>query len=97
MKIEGLDNENQQDVADMKARLSGLLEKAPSDSSATLLIRKDGNDYQALLKIRSIHNKFVSACRCSDFRQLIDSLVNDTKRQIDDWKRERFANLSYSS
>jgi hypothetical protein len=97
MKIEGLDNENQHEVAEMKARLSGLLEKAPSDASATLLIRKDGNDYQALLKIRSLHNKFVSACRSSDFKQMVDTIIRDTKRQIDEWKKERLTNLSYSS
>ncbi len=97
MRIEGLENENQQDVAEMTARLTGLLEKAPSDSSATLLIRKDGDDYQGLLKIRSLHNKFVSACRSSDFKQLVELIIRDTKRQLDQWKRERPADLSYSS
>ena len=97
MKIEGLENENQHDVVEMTARLTGLLEKAPSDSSATLLIRKDGNDYQGLLKIRSVHNKFVSACRSSNFKQLVESIIRDTRLQLDQWKRERPADLSFSS
>ncbi len=97
MKIEGLENENQHDVVEMTARLTGLLEKAPSDSSATLLIRKDGNDYQGLLKIRSVHNKFVSACRSSNFKQLVESIIRDTRLQLEQWKRERPADLSFSS
>jgi hypothetical protein len=97
MKILGLENENQQEIADMKARLSGLMEKAPSDASATLLIRKDGNNYSGLLKIRSLHNKFVSACRAPDLTKMIDSIIRDTKRQIDEWKKERVNSLSYSS
>lgn len=97
MKILGLENENQQDVADMKARLSGLLDKAPSDSTATLLIRKDRQGYQGLLKIRSLRSKFVSACRSPNFKQMVDTIMRDTKRQIDDWKKQRLVSMSYSS
>lgn len=97
MKILGLENENQNEIAEMKARLASLMDKAPSDATATLLIRREGNSYKGLLKIKSLRNKFVSACRAPNFKQLLDSMIRDTKQQIDDWKRERTNNLSYSS
>ena len=97
MKIVGLQNENQDEIAEMTVRLEGLMENAPSDATATLLIRKEGSDYQGLLKIRSLRNKFVSACRAPNFKQMVDNIMRDTKRQIDDWKKERTNSLSYSS
>lgn len=97
MKISGIENENQQDIAEMKARLAHLLERAPSDATATLLIRKDGDQYQALFRVRSLRSKFVSACRASNFKQVVDSIIRDTKRQIDEWKKQRPNSLSYST
>lgn len=96
-QIIGLDNEDQHEIAEMKSQLEGLMERAPSDASATLIIRKEGSGYQGLLKIRSLRNKFVSACRAPNFKQLVDTIMRDTKRQIDDWKKERMHSLSYSS
>lgn len=83
------ESESANDMSEINARLERLLEKAPSDSSANLLLRKTKTGYKALLRVRSAHQKFngfISGRRLID---VVERVLRDVKTQIDDWKDKR--------
>ncbi len=71
-------------------RIRSVLEEAPSDSTAELLVRRTRDGYKGLLKVYSQQRKFVGGQTVGKFADLIEQLFSEVHEQIEDWKRGRF-------
>ncbi len=81
------------DMSEINSRLVRLLDKAPSDSSANLLLRKTKDGYKAFFRIRSSaafgekrFAGFISGRRLID---VVEKVMTDVRSQIDEWKLTR--------
>ena len=78
----------------INARIRDLLEEAPSDASAELLVRKGTTGYKGMLKIYSAQRKFVGGAQSERFLDVIEECFREVREQIDDWKRDRYESMS---
>lgn len=76
-------------MTDINSRIEHVLDKAPSDSTANLLLRKTKDGYRAFFKVRSAQGKFTSFIRGRTLIETVDRVVNQVRKQIDDWKEQR--------
>ncbi len=81
------------EMSEINTRLIRLLDKAPSDSSANLLLKKTKDGYKAFFRIRSAvafgekrFAGFISGRRLID---VVERVMTDVRLQIDDWKLTR--------
>ena len=81
-------NENSA-VTAINSHLEGVLEKAPSDSIANLLVRKTASGFKAFLHIRSSKQKFKSFTRGRRLSDVVELAIRDVRAQIDKWKETR--------
>lgn len=77
-------------VQELDRRMKALMEKAPSDATSQLVIRKSKEGYKGLLKITSLQGKFVAGQVHRCFTQMMNELFAEARAQIDQWKRHRF-------
>lgn len=87
-----LEKSGQEAMRDINSRIQEILDRAPSDSSAHLLIRADDGGFKAVLKIISSQQKFVGGDKGEDFRVLMDRVFGEVHHQIREWRRTRFTN-----
>ena len=82
--------DNASGMTDINSRLEHMLDKAPSDSSANLLVKKtrDGS-YKAFLRIRSANRRFAGFIRGSKAIDVVERVIKDVRGQIDEWKSNR--------
>lgn len=76
-------------MSDINSRIEHVLDKAPSDSTANLLLKKSKDGYRAFFKVRSAQGKFVGFIRGRNLIETVDRVVNQVRKQIDDWKENR--------
>ncbi len=76
-------------MTDINSRIEHVLDKAPSDSTANLLLRKTKDGYRAFLKVRSAQGKFAGFIRGRNLIETVDRVVSQVRKQIDDWKEQR--------
>jgi hypothetical protein len=77
-------------ISEINYRLERCLDKAPSDSSANLLVKKTGTGYRAFLRIRSQNNRcFKSFIQGSRLMEVVERVIGDVRGQIDEWKQTR--------
>ncbi len=71
-------------------RIRHLLDIAPSDASAELIIRKSRAGYKGLLKIYSQQRRFTGGNTGRILSEVFDRIFDEVRGQIDDWKGQRF-------
>lgn len=76
-------------MEEINSRLERVLDKAPSDASADLVLRKTRDGYRAFFKIRSAHKKFGGMIRGRRLLDVVDRVFNQVRGQIDTWKEKR--------
>lgn len=76
-------------IHEINAKLERVLDKAPSDSTANLLVRKTKDGYKAFLRIRSTNQRFKSFMSGRRLRDVVERAIKDVRHQIDDWKNTR--------
>ena len=76
-------------MIEINARLERMLDKAPSDSTANLLVRKTANGYKAFLRVRSSNRGFKSFITGQRLRDVVERVVLEVRSQIDGWKESR--------
>lgn len=73
----------------INSRLELMLDKAPSDSSANLLVRKTKDGYKAFLRIRSVNSRFASFIFGAGLIDVVEKVILDVRSQIERWKQTR--------
>lgn len=76
-------------INEINSRLERVLDKAPSDSTANLLVRRTKTGYKAFLRIRSVSRKFKSFVSGRRLMDVVERAIRDVRNQIDDWKENR--------
>ena len=76
-------------MSEINNRIEHVLDRAPSDSSANLLLRKSGDGYRAFFKVRSAQGKFAGFIRGKNLIETVDKVLSKVRTQIDDWKETR--------
>jgi hypothetical protein len=76
-------------MSEINSRLERMLDKAPSDSSVNLLVRKTRDGYKAFLKLRSTNTRFTGFIRGNRLIDVVERVIKDVRTQIDDWKLSR--------
>lgn len=77
------------DMSGINAQLERLLDKAPSDSTANLLLKKTKGGYKAFFRIRSAQNRFKGFISGRRLVDVVERVMRDVKSQIDQWKETR--------
>ncbi|HVK62740.1 MAG TPA: hypothetical protein VM432_14375 [Bdellovibrionales bacterium] len=77
------------EMLEINQRLQTILDRAPSDASAELSIRRTDDGYRGLLNVYSLHRHFSGGFKGARLREVIDRVVADVFEQINDWKRSR--------
>lgn len=82
--------EEENAMSEINSRLERMLDKAPSDSTANLLVRRtrDGG-YKAFLRIRSVNQRFKAFISGKQLRDVVERVIKDVRGQIDEWKENR--------
>jgi hypothetical protein len=76
-------------MSEINSRLERMLDKAPSDSTANLLVRKTNDGYKAFLRIRSANSRFTGFIRGAHLIDVVERVIKDVRGQIDNWKISR--------
>jgi hypothetical protein len=76
-------------ITAINSHLERVLDKAPSDSTANLLVRKTANGFKAFLRIRSTNRKFKSFISGRRLTEVVEHAIRDVRAQIDAWKETR--------
>ena len=76
-------------MSDINHRIEHVLDRAPSDASANLLLRKSKDGYRAFFKIRSAQGKFSGFIRGKNLIETVDKVLSRVRGQIEDWKETR--------
>jgi hypothetical protein len=83
------DLDHMKGMSEINSRLERVLDKAPSDSTANLLVRKTKDGYRAFLKIRSANQRFAGSMSGRRLIDVVERVIKDVRGQIDDWKQHR--------
>lgn len=84
-----IEQEGTYTLQEVNERIRELLDLAPSDSSAEILMRKVSDGYKGYVKITSQTRKFVGGSTRDSVTDFLDKAFSDIERQIADWKRHR--------
>ena len=76
-------------MSEINSRLERILDKAPSDSSANLLLRKTKDGYKAFFRVRSAQQRFAGFISGRRLIDVVERVMKDVRGQIDDWKETR--------
>jgi hypothetical protein len=74
----------------LRRHIQGLLESAPSDSSASAKLVKGRKGYEGLIEIFSTQGKFVAEAVGSNVTDLVKTLTHQLHDQIKKWRGYRF-------
>ena len=77
------------EMSDINVRLERVLDKAPSDSTANLLLKKTSDGYKAFFKLRSTQNQFSGFIKGKSLVDVVERVFHEVRQQIDDWKETR--------
>lgn len=81
-------------ILELNERLQGLLDEAPSDASAEILVRKINGVYRGVLKVASLQRKFAGGSTGVNLTDLFERIFRQVHEQIVEWKRHRQLNTS---
>lgn len=81
------------DQISLRHRLRWLMDKAPSDATASFFIKPVGHGYKGLLKIHSAQRRFIAGCEASSLNELMDRISTEIKTQLASWREVRFRGL----
>lgn len=76
--------------SDLNERLSNVLLHGPSDSFASVLVRKKSQLYEASIKLSSSSEAFLTSVRRADLDDLAETLIDHLDRRLDRWREDRF-------
>lgn len=76
-------------MREINDRIRSLIDCAPSDAGAELVVHKTPVGYKGLLKIHSRHRRFVGGDSGPEFQEVLDRIFEEVREQIEDWKRDR--------
>jgi hypothetical protein len=85
-----LKNEGTENVS-IRHRLRWLMDKAPSDATATFFIKPMKTGYKGLLKIHSAQRRFVAGGEAGSLSELMDRISSEIKGQLHNWRQVRFS------
>ncbi len=77
------------EMSEINARLERVLDKAPSDSTANLLLKKTSDGYKAFFKLRSTQSQFSGFIKGACLVDVVERVFREVRLQIDDWKETR--------
>lgn len=77
-------------MREINDRIQAVLDRAPSDASAFLLIRLGHRGYKGVLKVASRQRKFIGGGAAADFGDVVDRVFSEVNEQIEQWKKQRF-------
>jgi len=66
-----------------------VLEEAPSDSGAELVVRKSRGGYKGLLTVYSRQGKFIGGYAGEQLMDVVKKIFSEVHEQIVDWKKNR--------
>lgn len=81
------------DQISLRHRLRWLMDKAPSDATASFFIKPVGKGYKGLLKIHSAQRRFIAGCEAASLSELMDRISSEIKSQLANWREVRFRGL----
>jgi predicted ATP-grasp superfamily ATP-dependent carboligase len=76
-------------LSEINSRIRSMLDRAPSDASVQLQMRKERDGYMGLLKVQSQQRKFVGAKVDQRFSKVIDDIFSQVRSQIEEWRSGR--------
>lgn len=76
---------------DLRYRLRGMMERAPSDASSVFLFRRTEDGFKGLLKIRSKELRVVAGGAAATLEQVVDQIDREVATQLAEWRRFRFS------
>lgn len=77
------------EMAEINARFERVLDNAPSDSTANLLLRRTKDGYKAFFRIRSTQSRFTGFISGRRLGDVVERVMNDVRLQIDAWRATR--------
>ena len=77
-------------VREINERIKAVLDEAPSDASAELVVRKTKGSYRGFLKLFSRQRRFVGGGSGPRLHDVIEQMVREVRTQIKQWRRERY-------
>lgn len=76
-------------INEMNERLEEIMDRAPSDSSAELHVRKSESGYKGTLKVNSQQRRFVGGGSGPDIMDVFEKVVDEVQDQISEWSKGR--------
>ena len=90
-RFEFIDFEPAHDLATMaKEKLNRIFGESPSDSTTRALLRKTRDGFEGVMQVKSAVGTFVADVIGEDPKEVVDSLSNKIRSQLQSWKRKRF-------
>ncbi len=74
----------------LREKVQSLLESAPSDATASAVLRKCEAGYEGLIQIFSSQGKFVAKSVSQNFNDLVQTLSKELHQQFKVWRGYRF-------
>ncbi len=87
--LEGL-GDDPRAIREINDRLKEMMEEAPSDASAELIVRRVGHGFKGFLKVCSSQRKFIGGSAGPKLFEVVNSIFDEVRSQIRTWKRTRF-------
>ena len=84
-----IDKRGSEAMGDIDEAIRQVLEEAPSDSGAELVVRKARGGYKGLLTIYSRQGKFVGGSVGEKLTDVVKKIFSEVHEQISDWKKHR--------
>lgn len=73
-------------LQEINARLTEVVEKAPSDANVQFILRRVGQGFKGLLRIRSSRGRFVSGATGEKVVDVVNNMCREVNSQIRRWK-----------
>jgi hypothetical protein len=81
--------EDAKQIREINSRLQEVIEQAPSDANAQFILRRVGNGFKGLLRIRSSRTRFVGSASGEKLVEVVNRIFNEVNSQIRGWKGKR--------
>ena len=81
--------DDQKQINEIKERLEVILDSAPSDAVARIVVKKIRGGFHAFLRIYSKQTKFLVGASAPHLRDAMNQLFDDVGRQIGSWRDSR--------
>lgn len=80
------------EMREVNELLEDVLEKAPSDAAAEILVDRRSGGFDVQLNIHSSQGVFGRGQGGSTFRKVVEDLLTEMRSEIEEWKRHRRLN-----